>query len=514
RVGRVISYGQREATSVWTLSPSPECILEGLGSFDGPVDGLDVTSPGHTIVNAAVKDGDHFLLYFARPRTSKNPESDTQPTVVVGRPEEPQAKRHRTVLGGLQVPQRTPTAAGSSGSSRVADTQIKVEEQRVNRERSAPSAAPGAKTNKPIPKSLETFVENLRSALGGSTAPEQDGPTPADAWERLDLSVAMCQWRRCVPLLRPNQMDHRWCVHAYAASWSDVALPRAAVRLNECSSAKELVYGMFDSPGGRFAEMVDAGGDYSDLEARGAAGLSWREVTVNAGEGLRGTLEQPESKGAPRSFAKFKDKVRVRNASYRQKAVVKLRYRDSAYLYLGNLDRGLTEGDLITVFSQFGEIMDINLVRDKETGKSKGFGFLAYEDQRSTRYAIDNMIGFNLVGRPLKVDHVNSYRAPIVEDPEGGTDAEGNPVYVDYKATGAEGMGLGVAGVTESQKMLDQLGKNRARVTAVRDKKWMVEDPEVARRWNKEEKKHRHKKEKSSKSADVEKSESSSSRRP
>ncbi|KAF4732236.1 hypothetical protein FOZ63_032999, partial [Perkinsus olseni] len=102
---------------------------------------------------------------------------------------------------------------------------------------------------------------------------------------------------------------------------------------------------------------------------------------------------------------------------------------------------------------------------------------------------------------------------PIVEDPEGGTDAEGNPVYVDYKATGAEGMGLGVAGVTESQKMLDQLGKNRARVTAVRDKKWMVEDPEVARR-NKKEKKHRHKKEESSKSADVEKSESSSSRRP
>ncbi|KAF4695087.1 hypothetical protein FOZ60_005825 [Perkinsus olseni] len=189
------------------------------------------------------------------------------------------------------------------------------------------------------------------------------------------------------------------------------------------------------------------------------------------------------------------------------------KYRDSAYLYIGNLDRGLTEGDLITVFSQFGEIVDINLVRDKETGKSKGFGFLAYEDQRSTRYAIDNMIGFNLVGRPLKVDHVNSYRAPIVEDPEGGTDAEGNPVYVDYKATGAEGMGLGVAGVTESQKMLDQLGKNRARVTAVRDKKWMVEDPEVARR-NKKEKKHRHKKEESSKSADVEKSESSSSRRP
>ena len=37
--------------------------------------------------------------------------------------------------------------------------------------------------------------------------------------------------------------------------------------------------------------------------------------------------------------------------------------------------------------------MDINLVRDKTTGKSKGFAFLAYEDQRSTILAVDNFNG-------------------------------------------------------------------------------------------------------------------------
>lgn len=47
--------------------------------------------------------------------------------------------------------------------------------------------------------------------------------------------------------------------------------------------------------------------------------------------------------------------------------------------------------------------MDVNLVRDKETGKSRGFGFLMYEDQRSTVLAVDNMNGTQVMGRTLKV---------------------------------------------------------------------------------------------------------------
>jgi RNA recognition motif-containing protein len=41
----------------------------------------------------------------------------------------------------------------------------------------------------------------------------------------------------------------------------------------------------------------------------------------------------------------------------------------------------LNPGDVLAVFSQYGEVVDVNLVRDKETKKSKGFAFLAYEDQ-------------------------------------------------------------------------------------------------------------------------------------
>ncbi|KAF2758370.1 RNA binding domain protein, partial [Pseudovirgaria hyperparasitica] len=80
-------------------------------------------------------------------------------------------------------------------------------------------------------------------------------------------------------------------------------------------------------------------------------------------------------------------------------------YRDTAYIYVGGLHLDLSEGDIITIFSQFGEPVFINLVRDKETGKSRGFCFLKYEDQRSTDLAVDNLGGAEVMGKLLSVDH-------------------------------------------------------------------------------------------------------------
>ncbi|KAM3530797.1 hypothetical protein MY4038_004733 [Beauveria bassiana] len=80
-------------------------------------------------------------------------------------------------------------------------------------------------------------------------------------------------------------------------------------------------------------------------------------------------------------------------------------YRDTAYVYFGGLPYELSEGDIITIFSQFGEPVFLKLVRDKETGKSKGFGWLKYENQRSTDLAVDNLGGAEVGGRLLRVDH-------------------------------------------------------------------------------------------------------------
>lgn len=87
-------------------------------------------------------------------------------------------------------------------------------------------------------------------------------------------------------------------------------------------------------------------------------------------------------------------------------------YRDSAYIFIGGLNFRMTEGDLVIVFSQYGEVVDCRLARDQKAGKSRGFAFLAYEDQRSTVLAVDNLNGIELCGRTILVDHVRQYKIP------------------------------------------------------------------------------------------------------
>ncbi|KAG6596089.1 U2 snRNP component IST3 [Phytophthora cinnamomi] len=94
------------------------------------------------------------------------------------------------------------------------------------------------------------------------------------------------------------------------------------------------------------------------------------------------------------------------SASWHQK------YRESAWVFVGGLPFELSEGDVLCVLSQFGEVEDIHLVRDGKTGKSKGFAFLKFQDQRSTVLAVDNLNGFRLLDRVLRVDHVLKYKLP------------------------------------------------------------------------------------------------------
>lgn len=71
-------------------------------------------------------------------------------------------------------------------------------------------------------------------------------------------------------------------------------------------------------------------------------------------------------------------------------------YKNSPYIYIGGLPFELIEGDVLMVFAQYGKITKINLVRDKETQKSKGFAFLAYENPKSAVLAVDNFDGIKV----------------------------------------------------------------------------------------------------------------------
>jgi RNA-binding motif protein, X-linked 2 len=88
------------------------------------------------------------------------------------------------------------------------------------------------------------------------------------------------------------------------------------------------------------------------------------------------------------------------------------RYAHSPVVYVGGLTSTLTEGDVLSVFEQVGRIVHINLVRDADSGKPRGFCFLAYEDARSAVLAVDNFNAVVLLASKLRVDHVDDYKPP------------------------------------------------------------------------------------------------------
>jgi len=103
-------------------------------------------------------------------------------------------------------------------------------------------------------------------------------------------------------------------------------------------------------------------------------------------------------------------------------------YRDTAFINIGGLPFELSEGDIITIFSQYGEPVWVKLARDKETGKSRGFAWIKYEDQRSCDLAVDNLGGSTIMDRVLRVDHAR-YKPMDGEDMRDNT--MGEPVDQD-----------------------------------------------------------------------------------
>jgi len=75
----------------------------------------------------------------------------------------------------------------------------------------------------------------------------------------------------------------------------------------------------------------------------------------------------------------------------------------SKKLYVGNLSFNSTEDDIRTQFATFGEVISVNLITDRETGRLRGFGFVEM-DEEGARAAIQGMDGKDFGGRNLKVN--------------------------------------------------------------------------------------------------------------
>ena len=75
----------------------------------------------------------------------------------------------------------------------------------------------------------------------------------------------------------------------------------------------------------------------------------------------------------------------------------------SKTLYVGNLPWSTTEEELTSVFSNSAEVVGVRIITDRETGRSKGFGFVEVQDD-SLEKAIDEMNGYTLECRTLVVN--------------------------------------------------------------------------------------------------------------
>ncbi|XP_029681944.1 RNA-binding protein 39-like, partial [Takifugu rubripes] len=121
-------------------------------------------------------------------------------------------------------------------------------------------------------------------------------------------------------------------------------------------------------------------------------------------------------------------------------------------LYVGSLHFNITEEMLRGIFEPFGRIENIQLMMDTDTGRSKGYGFITFADAECAKKALEQLNGFELAGRPMKVGHVtersDSSGAPAFLDGEdlerSGIDL-GNPGRLQLMAQLSEGPGLQIA---------------------------------------------------------------------
>ncbi len=73
-------------------------------------------------------------------------------------------------------------------------------------------------------------------------------------------------------------------------------------------------------------------------------------------------------------------------------------------IYVGNLPYGVTDDELRDAFGSYGEVVSINVIKDKFSGESRGFGFVEMSSDEEAQSAIDGLNGSEFGGRNLKVN--------------------------------------------------------------------------------------------------------------
>ncbi len=73
-------------------------------------------------------------------------------------------------------------------------------------------------------------------------------------------------------------------------------------------------------------------------------------------------------------------------------------------IYVGNLPFRMSDQDLSELFAEYGEVVSARIIKDRETGRSKGFGFVEMEDDNTANEAISSLDGAAVQGRNIRVN--------------------------------------------------------------------------------------------------------------
>lgn len=73
-------------------------------------------------------------------------------------------------------------------------------------------------------------------------------------------------------------------------------------------------------------------------------------------------------------------------------------------IYVGNLSWTMTEEDLRSLFEQYGTVSSVKIIKDRETGRSKGFGFVDMPDDNEGQAALTNLYDSEVMGRKIVVN--------------------------------------------------------------------------------------------------------------
>jgi RNA recognition motif-containing protein len=85
-------------------------------------------------------------------------------------------------------------------------------------------------------------------------------------------------------------------------------------------------------------------------------------------------------------------------------------------IFVGSLPFKVEESELKEVFEEFGEVTSVKIITDRETGRSKGFGFIEMPDDEAAQKAINDVNGAELYGRTIVVNQAEEKK----ERPSGG----------------------------------------------------------------------------------------------